>query len=509
MTGKKSDYVNALSNWSALGLNALLAFIMTPIVIHYIDQEGYGLWVILISIIGYAGFLDLGITSALLRYIARYAAQNDDSSLNETVNTALAIFCTTGFFLVLSSFFVATPLAHFLNIVETNLDEFSRAVQLLSVVIFLRFVAGVFRCSLMAHEYFIASNTVEIFSSLIRASTTFFLLYNGWGVVGIAVSHAITTIFMTFAHFTLCKILIPAIKLQFRSINTATRNRLLTFGGVTLIISATDMIRLNMDSFIIAKMVGLTSVSIYAVASLLVNNFRQLVVSALGIFNPRFAALDGQGDSTKLVQVFMQSLFICGLLAFSLGSSLIFFGGDFIKLWVGDKFIEAIPILVVLIVGNTVAVSQSVSLSIMYAMKKHKWYAMVSTVEAFFNLTLSIILAYKYGILGVALGTVIPMICISGIFQPFYVSRLLNIPVTKYIAYLLPGALLGISIVGSIAFIGSLFITSATYVTLGGQVILATATTIIVLLFISRKSQQIQQSRLWQVTPKTPLSDRV
>ena len=501
---KKSHYANAFSNWVALGINALLAFIMTPIVIRYIGQEGYGLWVILLSIIGYAGFLDLGITSALLRYIARYAAQKDESSLNETVNTALAIFCTTGFFLVLSSFFITIPLANFLNIVETNLDDFTRAVQLLSFVIFLRFVAGVFRCSLIAHEYFIASNSVEILSSLIRAGTTFYLLANGWGIIGIAVSHTITTTFMVFCHFTLCKIFIPAIKLQFKSINKATRNRLLTFGGVTLIISATDMIRLNMDSFIIAKMVGLTSVSIYAVAALLVNNFRQLVVSALGIFNPKFAALDGQGDNIKLIQVFMQSLFICGLIAFSLGSSLIFFGGDFIKLWVGDKFTEAIPILIILIAGNTVAVSQSVSLSIMYAMKKHKWYAMVSTVEAFFNLTLSIILAYKYGILGVALGTVIPMICISGIFQPFYVSKLLHIPVTMYIAYLLPGALLGISIVSSIAFIGSLFISSATYITLGGQIALATTTTIIFLMLISRKSQHIQQSKLWKINPKAP-----
>jgi O-antigen/teichoic acid export membrane protein len=502
MTGNKSHYANAFSNWGALGINALLAFILTPIVIRYIGQDGYGLWIILMSIVGYYGFLDMGITTAILRYIARYAAQKDITALNKTVNTSLAIFSAIGLAIILSSFFTAIPLAHFFNIDPSNIVEFSKAIQLLSFTILLRFYAGVFKCSLIAREYFIPANSVEIVCSITRASLTFLLLYKGWGLVGIAVSHAVSSLIMLIAHFILCKKYIPEICIQIKSISRKTRNNLLTFGGVTVIISATDMLRLNLDSFVIAKMIGLPAVGIYAVAALLVNNVRQLVIAAVGIFNPRFAALEGQGEQQKLIQVFMQSLFVCGLIAFSLGSTLLFFGEDFINLWVGDKFADAIPVLFALIIANTIAISQCVSLSLMYALKKHQWYATLSSIEAFFNVMLSIYLASQYGILGVALGTAIPMICISGIIQPFYISRMLNISVKSYISYLLPGAFLGFFIVSSIAYIGNLVFLKVSYIIIGSQILLSLTVTLLSLIVVGKNTRTLQNLRPWQLKPQ-------
>lgn len=451
------------------------------------------------SIVGYYGFLDMGITTAILRYIARYAAQKDSTALNKTVNTSLAIFSVIGLTIIISSFFTATPLAHFFDIDPTDIGDFSKAIQLLSFTILLRFYAGVFKCSLIAHEYFIPANSVEITCSIIRAGLTFLLLDKGWGLAGIAVSHAVSSLIMLMAHFTLCNRYIPEIYIQIKSISRKTRNNLLTFGGVTVIISATDMLRLNLDSFVIAKMIGLSPVGIYAVAALLVNNVRQLIVAAVGIFNPRFAALEGQGDQKQLIQVFMQSLFVCGLIAFSLGSTLLFFGEAFINLWVGEKFSDAIPVLFVLTIGNTIAISQCVSLSLMYALKKHQWYAILSSIEAFFNVILSIYLATKYGILGVALGTAIPMVCISGIIQPFYISRMLNIPVASYLSYLLPGAFLGFFTVGSIAYIGTFIFSEISYIILGCQILISLASTLLLIVVIGRHTHTLQNLRPWKL----------
>ena len=41
---------------------------------------------------------------------------------------------------------------------------------------------------------------------------------------------------------------------------------------------------------------------------------------------------------------------------------------------------------------------------------KHKFYAITSVIEGICNVVLSIILLKKYGIVGVALGTAIPML---------------------------------------------------------------------------------------------------
>src|SRR4030043_918065 len=89
---RPSLLVSALSNWTAFGVSVLIGLFLTPFIIGHLGKTGYGIWTLISSLIGYYGILDLGVTSAITRYVARYAGQKDYKALNETVSTALAIF---------------------------------------------------------------------------------------------------------------------------------------------------------------------------------------------------------------------------------------------------------------------------------------------------------------------------------------------------------------------------------------------------------------------------------
>lgn len=496
---RPSHFVNALSNWGAMGVEAVLAFFITPFIIHYLGKEGYGIWILIVSIVGYYGFLDLGIGTALMRYVSRYAAQGKDRSVEETVSTALLIFCITGTFIVICSYFSALPLANVLNISEQNAEGFVTAIRFLGIAMAIRLIGDVFKVTLLAHELFVVSNVVVILNSLLRAAMTLSLLYYGWGLLGVAVSHLASSILISILYFFVCRRFIPVVRVKFSSVNKDVSSNLLKFGGITVLIAITDTIRLNLDSFVIAKVVNVASVGIYGIAAILVRYFRQLVVSAMGVFTPRFAALSGSNSETKLANTFLRSLFVCSLLAFSLATILLSCGGDFILLWVGDEFRPSIQIVYFLVAGHLVAVSQNVAIGMMYGKKKHHWYAVTSSVEALFNLLLSIVLGMRYGILGVALGTVIPMVIIRGFFQPFYVSRILHISVISYYSYLIPGAVLGGGSVAFVAFIGSRLFSLDNYFFLGMQAALSFIFSALFLFVVIKFFSYLQRIGPWKI----------
>src|SRR5690349_16468129 len=71
----------------------LVGFVVAPFLIHRLGETTYGLWILIGSLTGYFGLLDLGVRGSVGRYIAYHRAQNDQEEVNTTVNTALAVLC--------------------------------------------------------------------------------------------------------------------------------------------------------------------------------------------------------------------------------------------------------------------------------------------------------------------------------------------------------------------------------------------------------------------------------
>ena len=84
--------------------------------------------------------------------------------------------------------------------------------------------------------------------------------------------------------------------------------------------------------------------------------------------------------------------------------------------------------------------AQSASGRILWGMAKHRVLAWVVLIEGSANLILSIVLVRRFGIVGDALGTAIPLTCTMLFFMPQHICRTLNIRVGTYLkqAFLLP-----------------------------------------------------------------------
>ncbi len=87
---------NVLSNWGAFVLNAGIAFFLAPYVVGVLGAEAYGVWILVGSLVGYLGLLDVGVRGAVTRYIATHHAAGEHRDASHIASAGLVFFAAAG-----------------------------------------------------------------------------------------------------------------------------------------------------------------------------------------------------------------------------------------------------------------------------------------------------------------------------------------------------------------------------------------------------------------------------
>src|SRR5215468_7962119 len=87
--------LSIVSNWLAFAVTAAVGFVLAPYMVSRLGDSQYGLWVLVGSLVGYLGLLDLGVRGAVTVYVARHHGTGDDRAASRIVSSALFLFAIT------------------------------------------------------------------------------------------------------------------------------------------------------------------------------------------------------------------------------------------------------------------------------------------------------------------------------------------------------------------------------------------------------------------------------
>jgi len=184
----KRVLANSLSGTSLYFVNIVVAFIMAPVLIHTLGNRDYGLWELVMSVIGYMGLLDLGIGTALVRFVSFADGKNDPVDMQQTISTSFFFFGALGFVAV--SFFLFFSLYPQL-IAGPDIKDVANlrtVFLLLSINAIFLFPLQTFVATLMGVQRHFFINNVRIVLLVTQASLTYYLLqlYPDHGLVVLA-----------------------------------------------------------------------------------------------------------------------------------------------------------------------------------------------------------------------------------------------------------------------------------------------------------------------------------
>jgi O-antigen/teichoic acid export membrane protein len=213
---------------------------------------------------------------------------------------------------------------------------------------------------------------------------------------------------------------------------------------------------------------------------------------------PRLTTLSTLADEIGLREAYLRSARVACFVAGWLGALIISIGPDFISLWAGPEY--AAVSYWVLFWLSIASFSQALSTQVPYpfyqALHMLRLPAAVLFLEGLCNLGLSITLAPRLGINGVALATALPAIFISLLTLPAYLCRRLGLSVaTLLVRSVMPGLAVVASVLGS-QVAAAEFVPAQTYLFLAVRAMVSVPAAFVVFLLMFPK---VDQHAFWRV----------
>lgn len=416
-------------------------FYLMPLMIRAFGDAGFGVWVLAVPFMGYAGGFDLGLYSAVIRFISQAIGKGGPEADGEVKTVAATAFYLFLFLALLSTFvvFAAVLGAPFFLHESAQIDLFRKVLLILCLHNWFVYPAAVFEGALRAHLRYDLAHTVKILCALLRVIVTTALIRNHCGLIAVVWATAGCGIVDGFAQTLLACSLEKRMSVLPRYFHWARARQMFGYGFYAIVGRIGDLLRFQADSFVITLFSGVGLVTPYRIASRVNECFHQFMGGITGVFNPYFSQKEGSNDFKAIVEKFFLITKVTTYLSSFIGVMLVLFGRDFIERWIGPGYEISYKALLILTLPTILALAQGAIFPLLYGISKHKFIAYVSVGEGFLNLALSILLVQKMGILGVALGTAIPILITAVFIQPVYVARILQIPLRSYCrAFLVP-----------------------------------------------------------------------
>ncbi len=433
---------NALCNYAGIVVRLVVMLLLTPFVVSSVGQTGYGLWLLVGTVAGYSGLLDLGVSGALNRYLGLYVGRGDTDALNRVLGSGVAFFMGVGVLVALVLGAGAGTVANWLGLADTSASTFRPVLQLVGLAIAVELPTRVMSSLLIAHEALPVRNLIEAGSLVAYAGGVALVLALGGTLVGVAAVQLAVASVTGVVRWVVVRRLYPAVRLSPLQFHPATMRRLVAFGAFALVWVLADNLRFRIAPVVVNGVFadGVALVAVFGLAMQLINNANLLLLQGQNTLSPRFNRLVGQATGAELAGLFERASRINALLT-SLGFMLMLgLGGHFILVWMGSRIDR--PELVfralwVLVPGFVVAKSQNMSVALLQAVNRHKVPAVVFVAEGVLTCGLMVLLPRWVGFLGVPLGITLPMVLTGALFLPWYTCRCLDLSVSRYLRQVL------------------------------------------------------------------------
>ncbi len=416
----------------ALAVNLVASIVLLPFLISHLGDERYGIWVLIGSVLGYFTVLDVGLFSAAERYVSLHFARRDWGEVNTILSTSLVVLSLVGLagFIVVALGTLLLPL-----LIETpDLRELVRAVVLVCALdLALFFPGGAFNGVIVARLRYDLAGLLQIAKVVLRTGLILYFIWEGYGLLALAAITLATNALERGAKLWLAARLFPEMSLSLRRVSRKHYREFLAYGVPSFLTEVSDKLRFYVDNVVVGLMLGVAAVTTYNIAVRLVHYYIQVVVSGVGYLLPVFTAQIGTGDLAGLRRSFLFSTRIAMAGSATIGGFLVTLGGPVIALWIGEEYRWAALPLAILVAGLFVEVGQTPCGNLLFALGRQSFLAKLGIVEALANLALSLALAKPLGLMGVAIGTALPLVALRATLLPAFICREIGLPLGDYL----------------------------------------------------------------------------
>ena len=428
----KNSIINSTLSVLSLIILAIFGFISTKFFVGTLGIEYNGLNGVFTNILSILAITELGIGGAITYNLYKPILDNDYDKISAIMKFYQKSYRIIGIIIFILSLLVSIFIGLFFKETTFDLNYIRFVFILFSVNTSISYFFSYNRNLFYAYQqnyivviiYFIFKSLKIILQIL---SLIYFKNYVLFLIINIIFTFGANLIIHLYAKKCYKKVDIKNAVVD-KSLNKQVFKSVKNLAVVQLLSASINFT----DNIIISSLVNITSAGLYANYNLIFSQIQKII---LGIYNNIGAAIgnlvaENKNDHTNTILVNLEyvSFFIASFCA----CSFIFLTQPFITVWLGSKYLLGISILLVLVFNFYILIQQQPINYFLSGNGMFKNMILPLTIQSVVNLTLSIVLTLKIGLIGVFIGTLVSSL-ICWFYTAFIIYNHQNLSKLKYI----------------------------------------------------------------------------
>ncbi len=411
--------------------------VTTPLVIGSLGKDGYGFWVLAMSVLSYFAFLDLGVSFSTTRFLSMAVGAKDVKKQAVVCHFAKTHFGRIGNIILCGSVLSLATLAVLSNLPEGwSIKTVLAATLPGGITMAVRFRFRLPQLILRAGIRYDLLAAASISRVVFQSTSLFVALSAGGGVIAVGLIHALADLvelglqrsFMRFVPQVPDSVGVTTAEML------ATRQEMKSFTRDMLIGSLGDSVRAGSGPQVTGIVAGMDGVAVYSLGTRLITILEDIVNAIFGGSTLSvFGHMHGASDREAMTRTFRRLLGLtAGFCAAAMGG-VVLFAGPFIQLWLGPEFKESLLVVQILAVPHALMLMQYPAHSLLYTLGLQRSLMWVRCIGGLSVCVVGYLFGRLWGVSGVVAASALEVGICNTVVMSVLLSRVMNVSAGEYL----------------------------------------------------------------------------
>jgi O-antigen/teichoic acid export membrane protein len=424
---------NSIYNVMGFVITFPILILLTPYMIKVLGKAHYGIWAIAGVITSFAQLSDMGMTTAIVKFVAEHWAKKEVDRISEIVSTAFFSFAVVGgavsIGIVLTRHFIVINL---LRVPPDMQSEASFVVSGVVIIFCFNLIFSVYNSVLIGLQRMDVTNAIMVVSKVLRALGMWAFLVAGLNLRGLIWNSAICSSLTILANVVTVTNVIPAFSLRLRQFSWTTFRTIASYSMNILVARTIALGQLPINEIILSRYAGLTFVAFYDIGERISRLIRQVFQLAISPLLPASSELYGMNRKDEIVKMYLSLSRLLYWTSIPVSVLMISLAEPIVFIWLGDGYIMAARAIQFMTCGFLFSLLVTPQYIILQGIGKPKVNTLNHFIAATINILLGIVLTIQIGYYGMLIAVLISYV-VASFHLDLSVRKILGIKIKEYI----------------------------------------------------------------------------
>jgi|TARA_B100000809_G_C15110604_1_gene520465 O-antigen/teichoic acid export membrane protein len=421
------SYINIL-------LTNVIGLILTPFIIKSLGDSEYGLYALIGSFIAYFSLMDLGLNNTIIRFVAKYRAEKDSKGEANFLAVILLIYSVISLVIVVIGIITYFNLDKIYGSALTAAELYKAKIMFVILIfnVGITLPGGSFVAISTGYEQFVFPRAAILIKYLIRSIVlVVVLLYGGDAISIVILDTVINVLFITVNWLFVNKKL--KVKFKLYDLNKELLAEVFSYSIWIFMIAIIAQFQWQSGQLVLGALKDTTTVAIYAVGVMLGTYYGAFASAFSSLLLPKATKmLYSNASKDEIDNMFIKIGRITLIILFFILGGFILYGKQFVTLWLGENYILSWKIALFIMLVITIPLTQSFANSILEALNKIKFKAILSLSAITMGMILGVFLVEQHGSLGMIFGILFGRF-LSELLLNIYYIKILQLDILQFL----------------------------------------------------------------------------